>query len=74
MRSVGICEAKSRLSELIAAAEAGETIVLTRNGRAVVELRPAVRATGQAVERIRALRGLRVGTSDLRGLIEEGRR
>jgi prevent-host-death family protein len=67
-------EAKSRLSELVAAAEAGETIVLTRNGRPVAELRPAVEPKGLAVERIRALRGLRVRASDLRALIDEGRR
>jgi prevent-host-death family protein len=42
MRSVGIFEAKNRLSELVSAAESGEVIVLTRNGRPVAELRPII--------------------------------
>ena len=39
MRSVAIAEAKDRFSELVAAAEAGEEIVVTRHGK------PAVRIT-----------------------------
>ena len=74
MREIGIFEAKSRLSELVAAAESGETIVLTRNGRAVAELRPIVGEKQQAVARIRALRGLRVRANEIRGLIDDGRR
>jgi prevent-host-death family protein len=74
MRTVGIFEAKSRLSELIAAAESGETIVLTRNGRAVAELRPVATDREQAIARIRASRGLQVRPNEIRGLIEEGRR
>lgn len=37
-RTVSLAEAKSKLSELVAAAEAGETIVITKRGRPVVEL------------------------------------
>lgn len=39
-------EAKARLSELIAAAEKGEKVVITRRGRAVVELTPVGKVGG----------------------------
>lgn len=42
MRSIAIAEAKNRLSELIAAAEAGEEIVITRHGKPAVRLVPAI--------------------------------
>jgi prevent-host-death family protein len=35
-----VVDAKNNLSELIARAEAGEEVVITRHGRPVVELRP----------------------------------
>jgi len=38
MESIGIYEAKSRLSELVEKAEAGEEITITRHGRPVVKL------------------------------------
>lgn len=37
-RVVSVADAKAHLSELIAAAEAGETVVITRRGEAVAEL------------------------------------
>ena len=42
MSSHSIAETKDRLSELIARAEKGEEITITRHGRAVVRLVPAV--------------------------------
>lgn len=39
MTHVNIAEAKAHLSDLIARAEAGETIQISRRGRPVVELR-----------------------------------
>ncbi len=39
MSQVNIAEAKTHLSDLIARAEAGETILISRRGRPVVELR-----------------------------------
>jgi len=38
MESIGIYEAKSRLSELVEKAEAGQEVVITRRGRPVVKL------------------------------------
>ncbi len=41
MTHVNIAEAKAHLSELIARAEAGETIQISRRGKPVVEMRKA---------------------------------
>lgn len=38
MRQVNVAEAKTHLSELIQAAEAGEDVVIARNGKPVVKL------------------------------------
>lgn len=40
MTIVNIYEAKTSLSRLISAAEAGETIIIARNGRPVAQLGP----------------------------------
>ena len=39
--TVGVHEAKTHLSDLLRRVEAGETVVITRRGRPVAELRPA---------------------------------
>jgi prevent-host-death family protein len=41
MATVSVAEAKNRLAALLNAAEAGETITITRHGKPVAELRPA---------------------------------
>ncbi|MFT3872565.1 MAG: type II toxin-antitoxin system prevent-host-death family antitoxin [Nocardioides sp.] len=43
MTTVNIYDAKSSFSRLIAAAEAGETVVIARNGKPVAQLGPVVR-------------------------------
>ena len=45
MTTVNIFEAKSSLSRLIAAAEAGETVVIARNGKPVAQLGPICETT-----------------------------
>jgi prevent-host-death family protein len=45
MTTVNVYEAKATLSRLIAAAEAGETIVIARNGKPVAQLGPVVKRT-----------------------------
>ena len=40
MATVSVAEAKNRLTSLLNAAEAGETITITRHGKPVAELRP----------------------------------
>ena len=44
MESIGIYEAKSKLSELVKRAEAGQEVTITRRGRPVAKLVPARRA------------------------------
>lgn len=51
VREIGAFEAKTHLSELLAAAEAGESILITRRGTAVARLVPA----GQGGDRASAL-------------------
>ena len=81
MTTVGIFEAKNRLSELVDRAARGEEIVITRRGEQVARLMPprAPDAPGQAralaarIRRSRAGQGLGGGVS-IRDMIEEGRR
>jgi prevent-host-death family protein len=53
---VAVREAKARLSELIAAAEAGERIIITRNGQPAVELVRVRRKGGIDFEKLEAAR------------------
>ena len=60
MREIGAFEAKNRLSELLQRVERGEEVVITRRGRAVAKLVPALPRPGgsaarAAVEEIRKL-------------------
>ncbi len=76
MEEVGAYEAKTHLSKLLDEVEAGASITITRNGRAVARLTPVADAKA-AAERILALRSeVPKGRSKLsmRSLIEEGRR
>jgi len=54
MRKVNIHEAKTTLSQLVEAAEAGETVVLARAGKPVVKL---VRLTKKRGIRLGGLKG-----------------
>jgi len=79
MREVGAFEAKTHLSELIAAVEAGEVVTITRRGRPVARLMPVSANSAEriaAVERIRRLRaGLGgLGREDILSARDEGRR
>jgi prevent-host-death family protein len=61
MECIGAFDAKTRLSELLARAERGESFVITKHGRPVARLVPereddAARAAA-AAERLRKMRG-----------------
>lgn len=79
MSSVGVFEAKARLSELIDQALAGKDVVITRHGRPVARI-VAEKAAGPkdvkaAIAEIKRFRkSLRTGRINLRALIAEGRR
>ena len=65
MATFGVFEAKSSLSDLIARAEKGEDVVITRNGRPVVRLQPiederrlkAIAAAERMIAALEAQRG-----------------
>lgn len=75
---VGAFEAKNRLSELLRAAEAGRSVVITRRGRAVARLVPVDDDPSLDLAAIReALAEVRDGIEgrvDVRELVREGRR
>jgi len=54
--NIELADAKARLSDVIDRVEAGETIVISRNGTPVAEVRPIRQLTpGEAVARIREI-------------------
>jgi prevent-host-death family protein len=59
MREVGAFEAKTHLSELLAAVVAGESITITRRGKAVAVLSPVHGRTLSRTDQIEAFRVLR---------------
>ncbi|MBM3791198.1 MAG: type II toxin-antitoxin system prevent-host-death family antitoxin [Acidobacteria bacterium] len=80
---IGAFEAKNRLSELLAIAEKGQRIYITRRGRRVAVLMPpdsgdAGKGRGggpSLLEEVRAFRAAaKTGPETLRQLVEEGRR
>jgi prevent-host-death family protein len=76
---IGIYEAKSKLSQLVERAEAGEEITLTRRGRPVAKIvnaSPALRTDrARLLREIRALsRRVRIPKSiTIREIVAEGR-
>jgi len=50
----GAADAKARFSELLARAEAGETIAIRRHGRLVAKLVPATKQPSSPEERLKA--------------------
>lgn len=80
MRELGVLEAKNRLSELLDAVERGEDVIITRRGRPVAKLVPAVGGVDRekarrAAESIRERRkGVTLGGISIKELINEGRK
>ena len=79
MARIGAYEVKTHLSGLLDRVERGETIVITRHGRPVAELRPTSERAGMTVAE--AVAGLRefqrthsLGGTSIRELIDEGHR
>lgn len=75
---IGAFEAKNRLSELLRAAEAGRSIVITRHGRPVAKLVPADDGASRDLAELQAAfaevrRGI-AGKVDVRELVREGLR
>ncbi len=54
--TIGLADAKARLSEVIDRVEAGETVIIARNGVPVAELHPVRHLSPEAVvKKIRAI-------------------
>jgi antitoxin (DNA-binding transcriptional repressor) of toxin-antitoxin stability system len=74
MRTVNVHEAKTHLSRLLEEVEAGETVVIARNGQPIAELSAIVRPTmADAARALRAEFGIRLDGLSIRDLIDEGR-
>ena len=75
--TVGVYDAKNKLSELLDRVEAGEVIGLTRHGKQVAMLVPVNQvqpSTRETIARLRELRaGTRLGGMSIRELRDEGR-
>lgn len=75
--TVGIYEAKNKLSELLDRVEAGEVIGVSRHGKQVALLTPVHQERPSAREAIARLRQLRAGSHlnglSIRELRDEGR-
>jgi prevent-host-death family protein len=77
MKEVTVSEARAHLSRLIAAAERGETVTITRRGRPVARLVPArdEKRVADAIDAMKEFRkGHTLGDVSIRDLINEGRR
>ncbi len=81
MTTVGIFEAKNRLSELVERASRGEEIVITRRGEQIARLMPpravdTLELARTLAARIRQSRTAQssAGGVSIRDMIEEGRR
>jgi prevent-host-death family protein len=78
MESIGVYEAKTHLARLLDEVERGETITITKHGRAVARLAPidaGAMSTDLVISALREeRRGVRRGRNTARKLIEEGQR
>lgn len=79
MKQIGAFEAKNRLSELLEAAENGETVLITKHGRPVAKLTPVdnfdrarAREAADWLKRTRKERSL--GGLSIVEMIREGRK
>lgn len=76
MKTVGIFEAKNKLSELISEVERGEEVLLTRNGRPVAQIVPIAADEKKAESAMRWIvsRRWKLGGLSIKELVSEGRR
>ena len=71
MKTVGLFEAKRRLSELI---DSGEVVTITRHGRPAATLSPIRQNPVDVARRIRANPCIQATSDEVVALIREGRR
>jgi prevent-host-death family protein len=80
MESIGLFEAKTHLSELVARAERGEEVIITRHNKPVAKLVPVTRARRSAamarqaaIEALLAFEPIMIHGASIESLIREGR-
>jgi prevent-host-death family protein len=74
MKTVGVFDAKNRLSELI---DSGEAVTITKHGKPVAVLTPVRAAAQAAADRIRAMadaRGFTLSNDEIVEMTRSGRR
>ncbi len=75
MKTVNVHEAKTHLSRLLEDVEAGEEVIIARNGVPVAELRRVkVPTNAEAIAHLRQDIGLRTAGVSIRESIDEGRK
>ncbi len=74
-QTVNVGEAKARLSQLIARAEAGEDVIIARDGVPAARIVPLERPVGETIALMRQERAKRSGVpaADIRAAKEQGR-
>jgi prevent-host-death family protein len=76
--TVGVFEAKTRLSELLETVQRGEEVIITKRGHPIATLRPIENRADRAQSAIDALRAIgartKPGPDGIHDLIENGRR
>jgi prevent-host-death family protein len=70
VKTIGVFDAKSRLSELIAS---GEVVIITKHGRPVATLSPIRENPADVAARIRANPCVRATTQEVVEMIRDGR-
>ena len=80
MQSVGVFEAKNRLTALLDQVEEGDEVLITRRGKPIARLVPADAGFDRAKARraadglLQASKGLKLGGISIKELVGEGRR
>ena len=74
-RTVNVADAKARLSHLIARAEAGDDVIIARDGVPAARIVPLERPVGETIALMRQERARRprVPALDIRAAKEQGR-
>jgi prevent-host-death family protein len=71
MKTIGVFDAKNRLSELI---DSGEVVTITKHGRPVATLSPIRQNPADVAARIRANPCIQSTTEEIAEMIQSGRR
>jgi prevent-host-death family protein len=80
MREIQASEAKAHLPQLLADVERGETLIITRHGRAIARIVPELDRRQEEIDKaIAGIKGIRTRTGritvdELRSSREEGRK